>query len=447
MSSDLPSSLRDGRYAVIGVLAEGSQGSTLDAVDKLHGRPVAIKRFQVKGARSWKDVELAEREAHVLARLSHPQLPAHVEHFEQDGALYLVMEKIEGESLAALREREGPFPRRRIVRFLQDVAKILAYLHGRDPVVIHRDIKPANVIRRPDGSFALVDFGSVRDRLKPKGGSTVVGTFGYMAPEQFQGRALRASDVYAVGATAISLLTGQEPEDLPHKGLGIDVGAALAGRNDPALESVLRAMLEPDPDLRAASLGPLLARLASERGAAPASAHAPHVEAAPGEPAGGPGAGRRGNPWLLPPIMAIGIVVLLTVLRVGVAIGMRVLLPVVLTLLSLFFGRSLVRASREVRAAGRRAGAVLRDAQGRVRGRGRASRRVAGPPLEPRPPQPPPGDAEPPPRQRFEQQPGAGGSEASARASADDRGEISEALDEVEQAVREADRDVRQRPR
>ena len=88
-SSDIPTSLRDERYAVIGLLAEGSQGATLDAVDKRDGRPVAIKRFQVKGARSWKDVELAEREARVLRRLSHPALPEHVEHFEEDGALRL----------------------------------------------------------------------------------------------------------------------------------------------------------------------------------------------------------------------------------------------------------------------------------------------------------------------------------------------------------------------
>ena len=168
---------------------EGAQGRTFDGVDKRDGQPVAIKRFDVRGAASWKDVELAEREARVLQSLSHPKLPRYVDHFEEDGALYLVMEKIEGESLAVLRKRGVTLGEEDVVRLLRDASDVLDYLHGRSPPVIHRDLKPGNVIRRPDGSFAFVDFGAVRDKLRPEGGSTVVGTFGYMAPEQFQGRA------------------------------------------------------------------------------------------------------------------------------------------------------------------------------------------------------------------------------------------------------------------
>ena len=250
--SDAPSAgtLRAGRYAIIGVLGAGSQAETLDAVDKQDGRAVAIKRFQVRGAKSWKDVELAEREARVLATLSHPNLPVYIEHFEEDGALYLVMEKIDGETLASLRRRKVSLSSQDIARFLTDAESVLSYLHSRLPPIIHRDIKPGNVIRRADGSFALVDFGSVRDQLKPEGGSTVVGTFGYMAPEQFQGRALPGSDVYAVGATALSLVTGCEPENLPHRGLAIDVPAALGRAAEPWLVRALSAMLEPDPDKR-----------------------------------------------------------------------------------------------------------------------------------------------------------------------------------------------------
>jgi hypothetical protein len=205
----------------------------------------------VRGAKGWKDVELAEREARVLSTLSHPNLPVYIEHFEEDGALYLVMEKIEGESLASLRRRRANLAQADVARFLADAGDVLSYLHSRVPPIIHRDIKPGNVILRRDGSFAFVDFGSVREQLKPEGGSTVVGTFGYMAPEQFQGRALRGSDVYAVGATALSLVTGREPEDLPHRGLAIDVRAALGSSAEPWLVRALSSMLEPDPDKRA----------------------------------------------------------------------------------------------------------------------------------------------------------------------------------------------------
>jgi len=221
--------LRDARYAIVRVLGEGGQATTFEAVDKRAGRLVAIKRFRVRGAKTWKEVELAEREATVLKALDHPALPRYVEHFEEGGELFLVTEKIDGESLEAWKRERRPFDEQDVLRLLTEAAPVLDYLHRRAPPIIHRDLKPSNVIRRPDGSFAFIDFGAVRDRMKPQGGSTVVGTFGYMAPEQFQGRAMPASDVYALGATALSLLTGREPEDLPHRGLSVDVAASPRG--------------------------------------------------------------------------------------------------------------------------------------------------------------------------------------------------------------------------
>jgi serine/threonine protein kinase len=234
-------------------LGNGSQAETLEALDKLQGRLVAIKRFLVSRATSWKDVELAEREAVVLASLEHPSLPRYIDRFEEDGALYLVMEKIEGESLAQRQRRGARFDQQQVIAFLSQVSETLDYLHGLAPPVVHRDIKPGNVILTPAGQFCLVDFGSVRDRVKPEGGSTVVGTFGFMAPEQFQGRAGAGSDVYAVGATALSLLTGQAPETLPHKGLTLDVRTALPNTSA-ELVNALERMLEPNPDQRAQSV-------------------------------------------------------------------------------------------------------------------------------------------------------------------------------------------------
>ena len=251
--------LRGGRYVTRGLLGEGGQGVTYDALDTHEDRAVAIKRFDVRGARSWKDVELAEREARVLATLDHPMMPRYLDRFEEDGALYLVMEKIEGQSLDAIVRSAGPRPEAEVRRFLACADNALTYLHGRSSPVVHRDVKPRNVIRRPDGTYVLVDFGAVSERMSTKGASTVVGTMGYMAPEQFQGRAMTGSDVYAVGATALAALTGKEPDTLPHVGLRLDVEGALAGRASPDLVAAIAKMVEPDPDRRAKSVGEALA--------------------------------------------------------------------------------------------------------------------------------------------------------------------------------------------
>lgn len=242
-----------GRFLIVGVLGAGAQGETLGAQDATNGALVALKRFFVRGAASWKDVELAEREAMVQQGLSHPNLPRYVTHFEHEGALCLVTERIEGESLAQLLARGRTLSQAEVLRFLQDTASSLAYLHGLSPPLIHRDIKPANVLRRPDGSFAIVDFGSVQHRLRETGGSTVAGTFGFMAPEQLQGRAGPESDVYAAAATAVTALTGQQPEELPHRGLELDLAKALP-TCDRKLRQALQAMLQPNPELRPKSI-------------------------------------------------------------------------------------------------------------------------------------------------------------------------------------------------
>ena len=422
-SAPVSGTLRSGRYAIIGELGSGSQAETLDAVDKLNGRAVAIKRFQVRGAKSWKDVELAEREARVLSTLSHPNLPVYIEHFEEDGALYLVMEKIEGETLASLRRRQATLTHADIARFLSDADSVLSYLHSRVPPIIHRDIKPGNVILRRDNSFAFVDFGSVRDHLKPEGGSTVVGTFGYMAPEQFQGRALKGSDVYAVGATALSLVTGREPEDLPHRGLGIDVRAALGNDAQPWLVRALSSMLDPDPDRRVARVPAPGSGRRSSGSAAPDPNSNPNPAPKPRQPpADASGDWRdlrrqgreqrrrirdesrrfrdelkeqvreetrrarrsarairseQADHWQRPrsgfgpggPVVLMVVVLALTVARLANWGLFRVFLPSLLFALSLFFGRPLRRAAWRCREVGVEGDRGLSQALAAVRGR------------------------------------------------------------------------------
>ena len=115
---------------------------------------------------------------------------------------------------------------------------------------MHRDIKPSNIVRAPDGRCSLVDFGGVLDAARDKGGSTMVGTFGYMAPEQLHGQAMPATDIYALGATIVALAGGIEPEDVPRKGLRMDLERAPALARSRRFARALVAMTDPDPDQR-----------------------------------------------------------------------------------------------------------------------------------------------------------------------------------------------------
>ena len=348
--------LADGRYVVWRKIASGSQADTLEAVDRQTGRAVAIKRFSVGHAKAWKDVELAEREARVLSSLSHPALPSYLDHFEEEGSLYLVMELVQGENLASIIRDGKRLGMNQLLSLMKSLSDILEYLHSRVPPVIHRDIKPANVILRPDGTFCLVDFGSVRDGLRPEGGSTVVGTFGYMAPEQFQGRAMPATDVYAVGALILALLTGKGPEQLAHQGLTIDVQASVGGAVSANWVRVLSQMVAIDPDRRPSALKPLLAELEGKASEARAhtSSEEPDFASQRGEaePDGSftvmVGTGFGILPWLF-----------LTVARFVVWFALGVVVPIILSLLAIFFGPRFRAAAYRVSAAGQSAQARI----------------------------------------------------------------------------------------
>ncbi|HEU0032260.1 MAG TPA: phosphotransferase, partial [Kofleriaceae bacterium] len=175
-----------------------------------------------------------------------------------------VMQRAPGENLRDLAKR-----RRLSLTELRDVLirclEVLDYLHTRTPVVVHRDLKPSNIVRAPDGKIALVDFGGVLDAARDKGGSTIVGTFGYMAPEQLHGQATPATDIYALGATIVALAGGVEPEDVPRKGLRMDLDRHLPSL-DRGLRAALISMTDPDPEKRPQRARDVVALLAKSRG-------------------------------------------------------------------------------------------------------------------------------------------------------------------------------------
>lgn len=228
MQSAHPGNIVDNRYRILQELGRGGTGITYLAESLETGQKVALKELSLKGLKDWKQIELFEREARTLESLDHPGIPDYVDYFQVDTAdnrlFYLAQELAEGTSLADLVATGWRADVAEVRRIAMAVLKVLDYLHRLQPPVVHRDIKPQNIIRREDGHIYLVDFGAVqtiyRDTMSY--GTTVVGTYGYMAPEQFRGQAVPATDLYGLGATLLFLLTHQSPADLPQQGLAID---------------------------------------------------------------------------------------------------------------------------------------------------------------------------------------------------------------------------------
>ena len=252
------------RYQIMEALGAGAQGQTFRAIDRVTGDAVAVKVLQLrKLGGDWKPFDLFERECQALRELKHPAIPRYLDQFASDttGEFFLVMELVEGEPLSRRFGRAG-MTQPELLAILDRALPILDYLHARHPPVIHRDIKPSNLIerpQRPDSPLALIDFGGVRMALAPDGGSTMIGTFGYMAPEQLHGEATAATDIYALAATVAALAAGIPADRLPRRGLTIDLTQVLP---DGPLRAVLDQMLAPEPAQRLGSVAAVRQALA-----------------------------------------------------------------------------------------------------------------------------------------------------------------------------------------
>lgn len=253
-----PPRLIQDRYEVIRVLGAGSAGRTLLCSDLRDGRQVAVKELHFEHAENWKYLELFEREARMLSMLDHPGIPKVFDFFQESGAsttLYIVQEHIDGPSLQRRMESGPMLGQREIYDLALGVLDILDYLHGRAPPIVHRDIKPSNVLLRRDGRPALIDFGGVCVGWRPPGtaGTTVVGTFGYMPPEQLVGQGGPTSDLYALGATLLHLVTGRPPNEFPFDSGRIEVPDNLP--IDDAFARLIEALLRPAPRDRPRTAG------------------------------------------------------------------------------------------------------------------------------------------------------------------------------------------------
>lgn len=249
-SQDAPRRVIADRYEVLSMIGQGSAARTLLCSDLRADRRVVVKELHFAHLSDWKHLELFEREAKMLGKLEHPSIPRVFDYFQGDGesaTFYIVQEYIEAPSLLQRLESGPMLGQEEVHEIAVGLLDVLDYLHGRAPPVIHRDIKPSNVLLRADGTPALIDFGGVRVGWHPGGttGATVVGTFGYMAPEQFAGQSGPKSDLYALGATLLHLVTGRPPGDFPFDTGRIEVPDDLP--TDKPLIGLIEALLRPAP--------------------------------------------------------------------------------------------------------------------------------------------------------------------------------------------------------
>lgn len=208
------------RYRALNLLGQGGFGRTFLAVDEdeATGRSCVIKQLLLRdrGVPTEKAAALFRQEAERLADLGqHPQIPQLFAHFELENAQYLVQDYIHGQTLEDMLAQNGRFDEPEIRDLLTDLLPVLEFIHSQQ--VIHRDIKPANIIRpHASAHYVLVDFGASKyvTGLAPTRTGTVIGSAGYVAPEQAMGKAEFASDLYSLGVTCVHLLTGLHPFDL-----------------------------------------------------------------------------------------------------------------------------------------------------------------------------------------------------------------------------------------
>jgi serine/threonine protein kinase len=240
------------RYQLKNRLGANGGKQTWLAEDLATHTKVTVKALYFGQGMEWQDLKLFEREAQTLKSLTHPNIPRYCDSFwleKPEGNYFcLVQAYIPGISLAQKVSSGWRLEEGEIARVATSILEILVYLHRQNPQVVHRDIKPNNLIWGEDDQIYLVDFGAVQAEVTSGRTMTVVGTYGYMPPEQFGGRTVPASDLYGLGTTLLFLLTGTNPGDLPQKGLQLQFQEFIQA--DQPLKQWLKRMVEPSLDRR-----------------------------------------------------------------------------------------------------------------------------------------------------------------------------------------------------
>jgi serine/threonine protein kinase len=302
------------RYRIIQIVGQGGMGAVYKGEDIQFGnRLVAVKEMRQTGLDPQELKEAADafkQEAVLLAGLKHPNLPSIYDHFEEKGRWYLVMDFIEGETLAEHlnKTKEKVLPVPEVLDVGIQLSKVLGYLHTRPTPIIFRDLKPSNVMLTPEGNVYLIDFGIARFFKPGQAKDTAAyGSAGYSSPEQYgKAQTTPQSDIYSFGATLHEMLSGIDPSNTPFR------FAPLPSRGQPALTelaALITRMLDMDAQRRPASMAAVkqeLERIADKQRHPPVPPPVPPTVPVPPPP---PVPQNKGVLWRVVVFGLIGLVV------------------------------------------------------------------------------------------------------------------------------------------
>jgi len=322
----METTVKAGRYEILGELGRGAMGVVYRATDPVIGRTVAVKTIRLsEEGTGLSRPELLSRfqtEARAAGLLTHPNIVVVYDAGEENGLFYITMELIEGKSLQALLDSGHSFPVPRVLRIMEQTCSALQFAHERS--IVHRDIKPANLMLTADDTVKVTDFGTAKILQFGTVQQTthVMGTPSYMSPEQVKGRPVDGrSDIFSLGVLLYEILTGEKPfpgqsittviykivneEPIPPRTLNPSLHQGLS-------DIVMRALAK-EPEVRYQSCRELLEDLRNYRALTPASGNPDATLVSPrsgsafplGIAGGSPQMTPSGNPNVTPTIRSL----------------------------------------------------------------------------------------------------------------------------------------------
>lgn len=258
-----------GKYEIVRQIGEGGMSRVYLAMDIKLNKQWAVKEIKPTNNPAEEKIirESLVTETNMIKQFDHPALPRITDLINEDGILYVVMDYIEGEPLSRIIKEQGAQSQEDVIEWGKQLCDALDYLHTRTPSVIYRDMKPGNIMLKPDGTIKIIDFGIAREyreeQATEKGkldDTTMLGTKGYAAPEQFGGlgQTDARTDVYCLGATMYHLITGKSPAEPPYVMHPIrQVDASFS----PGLEKIISKATQQNPDKRYDSCAEMLYEL------------------------------------------------------------------------------------------------------------------------------------------------------------------------------------------